>query len=255
MYVSHMTKDADTLAAELADPARRAALGNPIAVRAGGSPFSPLSGHTYNLDYEAPRNLLPVALQLRKEFRSATFGGCITFSGGGSSPPAALVEFYHPTLDHYFYTATAAEIAAIEAGSAGQGWARTGEWMDVETGNGCGGRVEYSSAAGGGLRPAYRFYGRPGKGPNSHFFTISRGECYAVTQDGGWQYEGSPFFAAEPQPGGLCASYMNPVYRLYNNRAAQNDSNHRFTTKQAIVQEMTAKGWINEGVAMCVRKL
>jgi serine protease len=104
------------------------------------------------------------------------------------------------------------------------------------------------------LRPTFRFYGTPGKGPNSHFFTVNRQECFAVTQDAGWQYETSPFWAGPPRDGGTCAADTIPLYRLYNNRAAQNDSNHRFTTKQTIVDAMVAQGWINEGTAMCVTR-
>jgi hypothetical protein len=42
-----------------------------------------------------------------------------------------------------------------------------------------------------------------------------------------------------------------PVYRAYNNRAAQIDSNHRFTTRQSEIQALVAQGWISEGVVMC----
>jgi serine protease len=40
--------------------------------------------------------------------------------------------------------------------------------------------------------------------------------------------------------------------RLYNNRYALNDSNHRFTTDQLLYQQMTSPGWIGEGAVMCV---
>ena len=42
-----------------------------------------------------------------------------------------------------------------------------------------------------------------------------------------------------------------PVYRAYNQRALENDSNHRYTTVLAIYQEMVANGWKGEGVTMC----
>ena len=40
-----------------------------------------------------------------------------------------------------------------------------------------------------------------------------------------------------------------PMYRLWNGRA---DSNHRFTTDPRIRDEMIARGYVSEGVAMCV---
>ncbi len=49
----------------------------------------------------------------------------------------------------------------------------------------------------------------------------------------------------------VCPVGSVPVYRLYNNRFAQNDSNHRFTTDMDVVNQMTQSGWLFEGVKMC----
>ncbi|MBK7469665.1 MAG: hypothetical protein IPI73_02515 [Betaproteobacteria bacterium] len=68
----------------------------------------------------------------------------------------------------------------------------------------------------------------------------------------GWQYEGQSF-AASPGADGLCTSPLVPLYRMYNGRAAMNDSNHRFAVDPAIRQGMLAQGWSDEGVAMCVQ--
>ncbi len=40
-----------------------------------------------------------------------------------------------------------------------------------------------------------------------------------------------------------------PLYRVWR---PFGDSNHRFTTEAAVVADMVAKGWVDEGVAMCV---
>src|SRR4030095_5985507 len=40
-------------------------------------------------------------------------------------PIATVVEYYNPSLDHYFITWIAAEIAILDAGVAIQGWTRT----------------------------------------------------------------------------------------------------------------------------------
>jgi len=44
---------------------------------------------------------------------------------------------------------------------------------------------------------------------------------------------------------------MQPVYRVYNNRFAFNDSNHRYTTDPAVYNSMQQQGWLPEGVVMC----
>jgi len=40
-----------------------------------------------------------------------------------------------------------------------------------------------------------------------------------------------------------------PLYRFWR---PFGDSNHRFTTDRGVVSAMIAKGWIDEGAAMCV---
>ena len=102
------------------------------------------------------------------------------------------------------------------------------------------------------MLPVCRFYAR---GPNSHFYTIVAQECAAVKLDPGWHYEGDSFFAISAPAVGSCASGTSPIYRVYNGRFAQNDSNHRFVVKVALYQQMIAQGWIGEGVAMCVSAL
>ena len=52
---------------------------------------------------------------------------------------------------------------------------------------------------------------------------------------------------------GNCPSGMQPIYRVFNNRA---DANHRYTIDRAVRDDMVAKGWIAEGdgndrVVMC----
>ena len=64
----------------------------------------------------------------------------------------------------------------------------------------------------------------------------------------GWQFEGTVFYALVPS-GGQCPANTAPVYRLYNNRAKQSDSNHRFTADGPMRAAML--GWVDEGVAFC----
>ena len=155
-------------------------------------------------------------------------------------PGETLVqEFYNVHLDHYFITSSFAEADNIILnGSAGPGWDRTRINFNAWQGN---------SATG---VPVCRFYGTPGRGPNSHFFTADAAECAAVRQDPGWTFEGLSMRVRLPVAG-VCPLDSIPVYRLYNNRFARNDSNHRYTTSRSTRDHMKGQGWIDEGTVFC----
>lgn len=162
-----------------------------------------------------------------------------TLNVEASSVP--VVEYYNVNLGHYFVTAGQGEMNAIDSGAAGPGWQRTGLGFRAY--------IPESGVAAGAL-PVCRFYGTPGVGPNSHFYTVDAGECDSVKQDRGWTNEGMAFFIPAPQ-GGNCPSGLQPVYRAYNNRYAQNDSNHRYSTDLSRLQAMQAKGWSLENAVFC----
>ena len=158
-----------------------------------------------------------------------------------------VYEFYNETLDNFFITASRTEAAAIDGGSAGPGWVRTG------------GAFNFGSA---GNVAVCRFYGSLSPGPNSHFYTASMDECNALKALQAttppsvkrWNYESLDFLTTQPI-NGACPSNMKPVYRAYNNGFNRNvDSNHRITTSQQGIIDMVAKGWISEGVVMCAPK-
>lgn len=152
-----------------------------------------------------------------------------------------VTEYHNTTLDHYFLSSSPEENSHLDSGAAGTGWSRTGETFesivdvcDDET-------------------IVYRFYGERGIGPNSHFFTREGAECGALrrAQYAGWLMEGEAF-RASPLYGGQCSAGKRPVLRLYNNRAPQNDANHRYVVRQGLYESMQARGWIGEGPAFCV---
>ncbi|HYC38806.1 MAG TPA: hypothetical protein VEC19_20430 [Usitatibacter sp.] len=162
-----------------------------------------------------------------------------------------VVEYYAPATDHYFMTAAPGDIALLDAGGMGE-WKRTGHkfkaWLRM-------------GDAPPNARPVCRFYA---KGPNSHFYTGDPGDCEwlkaleareraQATASGkpflGWAYESIAFYALMPE-NGQCAPGTTPVYRAYNNRADQNDSNHRFTP-DPVQRSAMAMSWIDEGVAFC----
>lgn len=159
-----------------------------------------------------------------------------------------VYEYYNVPLGHYFLAVDPAEMAAIEAGSAGAGWSRTG-WAFRA----------YPAAAPAGTycpadcgRPVSRFYGTPGLGPNSHFYTADPDEAAGLRRPGsGWTFEGDEFSIPVPDASGQCADGGVPVYRLYNNRWMFNDSNHRYVTDAGERARMRAAGWIDEGARFC----
>lgn len=156
--------------------------------------------------------------------------------------PARIVEYYHAGLDHYFVTADAGELAALDDGHV-KGWKRTGQTMGVAA-------APYDAAG-----AVCRFYLPPASG-DSHFYSASAQECADVgAKFPSFVLESEAVFAAAlpDRATGACATGMLPVYRLWNARA---DSNHRYTADPAIRAAMIARGYVAEGygaegVAFC----
>ncbi len=158
------------------------------------------------------------------------------------------VEYLHSALDHYFVTASPAEIALLDGGSFA-GWQRTGQVFPV---------FEAANDTGDTTTPVCRYYGRLEKGIDSHFYSASPAECAAVAAQFGnyWTLETPQAFFVYPadMATGQCPSATVPVYRLYNTLA---NANHRYTTSAEIRAQMIAQGWVPEGygaqaVAYCV---
>ena len=224
------------------DPAFAARLGSPLSgnpMRIGSYEYAVLA-YPILENPNAKRELL----ERTGEYVSVEVNRAFCYSPPPGDWMGIVREFHHAELDHYFYTANAAEIAGLDAGTGARGWVRTGKSFDVLVAPGCP-PARHEQAA-------YRFFGKPGVGPSSHVFTVDREECFVVDRGGQWLYEGSPFWATPPDSMGAC-SYAGeiPLYRVWK---PFGESNHRFTTERAVVEEMTAKGWVDEGVAMCVRR-
>jgi serine protease len=100
-------------------------------------------------------------------------------------------------------------------------------------------------------QPVCRFFGTPGIGPNSHFFTADTVECAAVRRDPRWIDEGISFRARLPA-NGACAAGDAPLRRLWWAGADATASRHRYVTDPALVAPMIAAGWVLEGTVMCV---
>jgi hypothetical protein len=161
------------------------------------------------------------------------------------TPPAPatvdVIEYYYPTLDHYFMSSLSVDIQALDGGQFA-GWQRTGRTFKA------------FPDASSGQSPVCRFYLPPPFG-DSHFYSVSAAECALVRQKyPGFVYE-SPnvMYLGMPDPSGACAPGMIPVYRVWDNRI---DTNHRYTTDRTLRDQMVAQGWVEEGygpdaVIMC----
>ncbi|HEX4934712.1 MAG TPA: hypothetical protein VFV33_16095, partial [Gemmatimonadaceae bacterium] len=159
---------------------------------------------------------------------------------------AYAVEYHHAALDHYFVTASPAEIGGMDRGDQ-PGWQRTGLGFFV---------VDAGDTSATTSFPVCRFYGRPEYGLNTHFYSGSADECAAVPQKWPMQWleeSGNVFRTFMPDVDGTCPADTLPVYRSWNGRS---DSNHRFTMDASVHRSMMARGSMAEGVgspavAMC----
>jgi len=169
----------------------------------------------------------------------AAFGFALASPARATDPTANVVEYYNASLGHYFMTAYPDEAAMLDAGAVVKGWTRTG--------------VEFGAFAGAGEHPTAvpvcRFFGTPGRGPNSHFYTADAAECAKVKQNPDWTFESIAFYVDVPQ-GSACAAGTTPVYRSFHAGATKSDSNHRFLVDLTMHEKMVASA-ILEGVVMC----
>ena len=161
--------------------------------------------------------------------------------GTQTGTKVTVVEYYNSALNHYFTTASAGEISALDA-KLFPGWDRTGYTFNA-----------WSNAV-SGTNPVCRFYLPPGYG-DSHFYSALPSECTAVqVQQPAFVLESSTeFYIPVPDLAtGNCPAGTIPVYRLWNHRP---DTNHRFTTDLGVRAQMIALGYVPEGagigVTMC----
>ena len=159
------------------------------------------------------------------------------------NPVVEAVEFRRSDRDRFIFVTDPAEREALDDGRIA-GWDRTGETMRVW--------VQGARTAGNGFHPVYRFWGGSVTYEPSHFFTADRYEC-AVLRDRlewNWTFERSGFWAWEWTPEG-CPWSGVPLYRTYNN-GLDGAPAHRYSTKRSVIDEMIARGWVDEGPVMCI---
>ncbi|MCC6194644.1 MAG: beta-propeller fold lactonase family protein [Burkholderiales bacterium] len=229
--------------------------GRPIAVGGGRPPYA----------FAVTSGTLPpgLALDAATGFLSGTFttpgaydyGVQVTDSAGAkatrsftftiqAAPAPAIgtaIEFHNQSLDHYFITHVADEIAKLDAGTVIKGWARTSKSFPVYT------------AAKADTSPVCRYYIPPGLG-DSHFFGRGSVECNATGQKNpSFVLEDPAFMHMVLPAAGVCPANTINVHRVFSNRP---DANHRYMTDKATRDAMVAQGWLAEGdgpdlVVMC----
>jgi len=155
--------------------------------------------------------------------------------GRGSVTPVApvtVVEFYNASLDHYFISHAADEIAKLDAGVVIKGWTRTGKSFHAF--------VEAQA----GTTEICRIYIIPLHG-DSHFFGRGEQECdNTMAAHPDFILEASRFMAMFLPVAGVCPAGTVPVYRVFSNRP---DANHRYMIDRALRDQMVAEGWLAEG--------
>ena len=170
-----------------------------------------------------------------------------TLSAPSRGDIVQAVEYYHAGLDHYFVTASASEIGALDNGVF-KGWARTGYSFGVFP----------AGINAPGTTPVCRFYGNPAYGLDSHFYSASPAECAEVQQKWPeqWLLESYDVFRTmlPDVASGTCPSGTEPLYRLFNQRT---NVNHRYLTNYGEMLATMDRGYVLEGygtppVAMCV---
>jgi uncharacterized protein (DUF1800 family) len=173
---------------------------------------------------------------------AALLGGVGAASAG--EPTATAIEYYNASLNHYFMTASPVEAAILDANIQIPGWQRTG----VEFG-------AYTSADdNAGALPVCRFFGKPGIGPNSHFYTADAHECDLTKQNPDWIFETIAFYIPVPAVSGTftgaCTGATQTVYRSFYPGAVKSESNHRFLPDLTMHEKMAGASLL-EGAVMC----
>ena len=166
--------------------------------------------------------------------------------GVGLAVPAPVatvdaVEFHDAGNDGYFLSTDPAEIDFLDRGGLAGAWVRTGrQFRALPLGN-----TDPAAA------DACRFFGTPGNGPDSHFYTVSVAECALVKNDPHWQYEGLAFRMVPVGPAGTCPAGMDVVQRLLKPAADVTGLRHRYVVAATDVAAMVTAGWLLEGPVFC----
>ncbi len=99
--------------------------------------------------------------------------------------------------------------------------------------------------------PVCRFYASPAKGASNTHFYGKGDDCALLRLLPELDFEAYDFAVKAPAGGACPADAPRTVTRLFNNRVATNNGNHRYVVSEATKNAMIAKGWVDEGVVFC----
>ena len=155
-----------------------------------------------------------------------------------------VVEYFVPALKRYFMTGRKSEQATLDALPAS--FVRTGMSFAAKS-------SRYRDAI---EQPVCRFYSPPVRGGSNTHFYGNGSDCAALNRSTMLQYEGFDFSVRQPRVDvnkeASCPDEAPfAVIRLYNNKAASNESNHRYVVSVESANRMSKIGWLNEGAVFC----
>ncbi len=206
-----------------------------------GRPVEPGGSCTLSLFF-APRNVGARQATLVVDAPQLDALAFLTLTGQGvaAAPTIDVVEFHNAGDGQYFMTGDAREITLLDAGALGSGWSRTGTTFHAFA----------NDTAPAEAFPVCRFFGTPGVGPNSHFYTAYESECEGVRKNPNWIEEGATFRARLPSDG-ACGADDVTVVRLFRPGDSVTESRHRYVVDASTAAAMQSAGWLLEGPVFC----
>ena len=151
-----------------------------------------------------------------------------------------VVEYFNRDIGRYFLTGRTDEQSALDARRAS--FARTGMQFQAR------GTQAYADEQ---SAPICRLYAAPDRGgSNTHFYGTGD-DCAVLNTVTALRFEGFDFAAIKSNNATCPATAPNAVFRLFNNKSATNQGNHRYVVSVATKSRMIAQGWVDEGVVFC----
>jgi hypothetical protein len=151
-----------------------------------------------------------------------------------------VIEYFNRDVGRYFLTGRPDEQHTLDARS--ESFARTGMQFQAR------GTQAYADEQ---SAPVCRMYAAPDRGgSNTHFFGTGD-DCAVLNTVTALRFEGFDFAATKPVASTCPANAPNAIFRLFNNKSASNQGNHRYVVSVATKSRMIAQGWVDEGVVFC----
>lgn len=151
-----------------------------------------------------------------------------------------VIEYFNRDVGRYFLTGRPDEQSALDARPAS--FARTGMQFQAR------GTQAYADEQ---SAPICRLYASPDRGgSNTHFYGTGD-DCAVLNTVTALRFEGFDFAATKPVASTCPANAPNAIFRLFNNKSASNQGNHRYVVSVATKSRIIAQGWVDEGVVFC----